>query len=178
MASLLSNLAIVARRQGNLQEARRLHEESLTIRRSFGDRWAIGVSLNNLGNVLLDLGNYGEALPCFEEALALMRQVGDRWTIANFLNNLGNAARSQRDDDRAHALYRESLLIYRGFEDKWALAYLLEDIGCLLALEGKPTPALRLIGAAAALRAAIGVPLSGAEQALALIHISEATRPY
>ncbi|WP_423225750.1 tetratricopeptide repeat protein [Candidatus Amarolinea aalborgensis] len=165
VASLLSNLAIVARRQGNLPEARRLHEESLTIRRSFGDRWAIGVSLNNLGNVLLDLGNYGEALPCFEEALALMRQVGDRWTIANFLNNLGNAARSQRDDDRAHALYRESLLIYRGFEDKWALAYLLEDIGCLLALEGKPTPALRLIGAAAALRAAIGVPLSGAEQA-------------
>ena len=94
-----------------------------------------------------------------------MRQVGVRWTIANFLNNLGNAARGQRDDDRAHALYRESLLIYRGFGDKWALAYLLEDIGSLLALEGKPTHALRLIGAAAALRAAIGVPLSGAEQA-------------
>ncbi|MGB4979018.1 MAG: tetratricopeptide repeat protein [Anaerolineae bacterium] len=165
VASLLSNLAIVARRQGNLAEARRLHGESLTIRRGFGDRWAIGVSLNNLGNVLLDLGNDREAALCFEEALALMRQVGDRWTIANFLNNLGNAARGQRDDDRAHALYRESLLIYRGFGDKWALAYLLEDIGSLLALEGKPTQALRLIGAAAALRAAIGVPLSGAEQA-------------
>lgn len=165
VASLLSNLAIVARRQGNLTEARRLHEESLSIRRGFGDRWAIGVSLNNLGNVLLDLGNYDEAAPCFEEALTLMRQVGDRWTIANFLNNLGNAARAQRDDARAHALYRESLLIYRGFGDKWALAYLLEDIGSLLAQEGKSYPALRLVGAAAALRTAIGVPLSSAEHA-------------
>ena len=165
VASLLSNLAIVARRQGNLLDARRLHEESLSIRRSFGDRWAIGVSLNNLGNVLLDLGSYDEAVPCFEEALTLMRQVGDRWTIANFLNNLGNAARAQADYARAQALYRESLLIYRGFGDKWALAYLLEDIGSLLALEGKPYRALRLVGAATALRATIGVPLSGAEQA-------------
>lgn len=63
----------------------------------------------------------------------------------------------------ARAPVRESLLIYRGFGDKWALAYLLEDIGSLLALEGKPTHALRLIGrTAAALRAAIGVPATRA----------------
>jgi predicted ATPase len=164
VAALLSNLAIVARSQGDTARARSLHEEGLGLRRAIGDRWATAVSLNNLGNVALDQGDFAEARARIEEAVTLLREVGDRAALAISLNNLGNVTRSQADMDTAARLYRESLLINRELGDKWALAYLLEDIGQLAARRNQPERALKLCGAASALRESIRAPLSPAEQ--------------
>jgi tetratricopeptide (TPR) repeat protein len=142
-----------------------LHEEGLAIRREVGDRWAVANSLNNLGNVALDQGRYAEARTWQEEALALRREVGDRWAVANSLNNLGNVVRAQGDYAAARAFYRESLLTNRELGDRWGLAYLLEDMGGLAAWQSHAERAMRLIGAAAALRDEIRAPLSAAEQA-------------
>lgn len=163
-ASLLSNLGVVARLKGEYTLARYLHEEGLAIRRALGDKWAIAISLNNLGNVALDEGDYAAARTWQEEATVLRGEVGDRWAEGNSKNNLGNVARAQADYAIAASLYRESLLINRELGDKWALAYLLEDTGALAALQGQSVRALRLVGAAATLREAIGAPLSAVEQ--------------
>jgi tetratricopeptide (TPR) repeat protein len=163
-ASLLSNLGIVARVQGRYDEARRYNEEALTLRRTLGDKWAIAVSLNNLGNVAIDQGRYDEARRLHEEGLALRREVGDMWVVANSLNNLGNLARDQGDYAQAGARYQESLKIVREYNDRWAMAYLLEDMARLACLQSQPERALRLTGAAEALRRAIGAPRSAAEQ--------------
>jgi hypothetical protein len=56
------------------------------------------------------------------------------------------------------------LQIYRDLGDRRALAYLLESIGGLLSLQGAAVRALRLAGAAAALRARLNTPLSAAEE--------------
>lgn len=165
IASLLSNLGIVARYKGEYAHARQLHEEGLAIRRALGDKWAIAISLNNLGNVALDEGDYKAARTWLEEATALQGEVGDRWYKGNSMNNLGNVARAQGDYATAANLYRDSLIINRELGDKWALAYLLEDSGALAALQGQPLRAFRLVGAASALREAIGSPLSSVEQA-------------
>ena len=163
-ASLLSNLGIVARVQGRYDEARRLNEEALDLRRALGDKWAIAVSLNNLGNVSIDQGRYDEARRLHEEGLALRREVGDMWVVANSLNNLGNLARGQGDYLEANTRYRESLKIVHEYNDRWAMAYLLEDMGHLACLQEQPQRALRLVGAAEALRQAIGAPRSADEQ--------------
>jgi hypothetical protein len=62
-------------------------------------------------------------------------------------------------------LYAESMGINRELGDAWQLAYLVEDIGMLAALEALPLRALRLLGAADALRVAISAPRSPNEQA-------------
>jgi adenylate cyclase len=165
IAALLSNLGIVARYQGDSAQARALYEESLRLRREVGDKLMISVSLNNLGNLYLDLNDLARAHGLLEEAVAIRREVGDRMATANSLNNLGNVARAQSDFASAQALYHESLDINRELGERWAIAYLLEDFGGLAALEGQPARALRLVGAAAALREAIGAPLSAAERA-------------
>jgi adenylate cyclase len=165
IAALLSNLGIVARYQSDYAQARSLYEESLRLRRELGDKLMISVSLNNLGNLELDLDEYDRARELLEEAVAIRREVGDRWATANSLNNLGNVVRAQGNYDQAQVLYRESLIINRELGDRWAVAYLLEDIGCLAALQGQAANGLRLIGAAAALREAIGAPLSAADTA-------------
>jgi predicted ATPase/class 3 adenylate cyclase len=164
IASLLSNLGIVARFLGDYSQARRLHQEGLELRRELGDRWAIAVSLNNMGNVALDQGDLNGARALLEEAVALQREVGDQYYIANAINNLGNVLRALGDYPTAFQLYKESLEINRQLGDRWIIAYMLEDIGCLAALENQPERALKLIGAASALREAIHAPLSLAEQ--------------
>ncbi len=164
-ANALNNMGIVARAQGDYDKARHLHQEALAIRREIGDRRGMAFSLINLGNVALDMGAYDEADAYMEEALTLWRQIGDRSLIGNSLNNLGNLTRERGDVARARELYRESLAINRELGDKWAIAYLLEDIACLAAAQGHAEQAIRLAGAAATLREAIGAPLSAAERA-------------
>jgi adenylate cyclase len=165
IAALLSNLAIIARFQGDLAEARRLNEEALEIRRQVGDRRTIANSLNNLGNAVRNLGDLAAARSHLEEALQLQREVGDRWAIANSLNNLGNVVRDQSDFDTARQFYVESLTINYEFGDRRAIAYVLEDMAGLEAMQHQPRRALYLVGAAQALREALGTPLSAVEQA-------------
>ena len=65
---------------------------------------------------------------------------------------------------RARSLYMESLQMNRELGSGWAIAYLLEDIGCLEVLTGHPVRALKLAGAASALREKIRAPLPPKEQ--------------
>jgi tetratricopeptide (TPR) repeat protein len=157
-------LGIVARFQGNFDQAQELNEESLAIRREVGDRWAIANSLNNQGTVFLDQEEYDNAQQKLEEAVSLLREIGDRWHYVNAVNNLANVARAQNRYGVARDLYYESLEINRELGDDWALAYLLEDVGYWNAAEGFPKIALELIGAADTLRESIGAPLPPAER--------------
>jgi non-specific serine/threonine protein kinase len=133
--------------------------------REVGDRWAVGQLLNNQACVAADLADYEQARQLLHESLAIRRQLGDRWTIANSLNNLGLVLHDQGDHAGARTLYEESLAIARELGDKWAIAFLLEAFAGLAAVEGEHERALRLGGAAEALRLAIGSPLSPADQA-------------
>ena len=56
IANLLNNMSIIASYVGDLDRARTLQEESLSIRRALGNKWAIANSLNNLGMFATDQG--------------------------------------------------------------------------------------------------------------------------
>src|SRR5262249_62024904 len=68
------------------------------------------------------------------------------------------------DPTRARALLRESLATRRELGDREGIAGCLEGLAAVAAGE-RPEHALRLAGAAAALRAAIGQPQAPGEQA-------------
>lgn len=111
----------------------------------------------------MDRGNLDEARAMQEEGLALQREVGDQYYIASAMHTMANIIRDQGDYPAAFRLYRESLEIYRQLSERWMLAYLLEDLACLAAKEKQPQRAFKLVGAASALREAVGAPLSLAE---------------
>jgi predicted ATPase len=164
IASTLNDLAITAANQGDLAQSSALFAESLALRRSVGDQWGVANSLNNLGELALMQERNGEALSHLEEAMMIYRAIGDRWSLGNTVLTLGNVLRAQQNYAAAYPYYQESLQIYRDLGDRRALAYLLESIGGLLSLQGEATRALRLGGAAAALRERLKTPLSPAEQ--------------
>ena len=165
IANLMNNLGILARMQGDYERARLHQVEGLAIRREIGDRFGIASSLSNLGYMYMDQGDYAQARLIIEESLAIHREIGSKFYIAINLNNLGNVMRAQGDKAQARHLYYESLQLNRELGDGWAIAYLIEDIGCLEALSGRPERALKLAGAASALREKIGAPLPPNDQA-------------
>jgi predicted ATPase len=165
IALSLNSLGIVARRQGDYAAARSLLEKSLAIERELGNKRGIAMSLNNLGLVAASQDDYAAARSFYEESLTIRRELGDKQGIANSLGNLGEVARDQGDYTAARSLHEESLAICRELGDKLGIAYLLEGFVALAAAQGQPGRALRLAGAAAALREAIGAPLPPTYQA-------------
>ncbi|OGG46571.1 MAG: hypothetical protein A3F84_18045 [Candidatus Handelsmanbacteria bacterium RIFCSPLOWO2_12_FULL_64_10] len=164
IANALNDLGVMARYQGDYAAARSFYEESLAIRRELGDRQAIAALLNNLGNLTHDQGDYAAARSLYEESLAIKRGLGNRQGIAYSLNNLGDLAYKQGDYAAARSLYKEGLEIVRELGDRQEIATSIEAFAGLAAAQGEPGRALRLTGAAAALREVISVPLSSADQ--------------
>jgi len=101
----------------------------------------------------------------YEQGLAIFRELGDRWGIAGTLADLGSLAGGQGNYSSARSMYRESLKLFRELDHKRGVARLLECFACSASAQLEAERALRLAGAAAALRQHIGAPLTPAEQA-------------
>jgi predicted ATPase/transcriptional regulator with XRE-family HTH domain len=169
IALSLTCLGRVAEAQGAYARGRALHEESLTLQRESGDKWGIAISLNNLGHLARLQGECTRARPLLEESLALSRELGDKGGIAWSLTNLGLEAHTQGDTTQARRLLKESLPLFRELGDRWGIAYSLGGVATVISVQGQPPEtlarAVRLFGAAAALRATISASVPPNERA-------------
>jgi tetratricopeptide (TPR) repeat protein len=161
VASSTCNLGLVAEEQGDAARATALSRE-------LGHKWWIAFSLTGLGHVASVQGDYARATALCEEGLALSREYGDRWLITLSLTGLGHAASLGGDTARGTALYGESLAVSREMGDKRGIAASLEGLARTATAPLVPTEVCawgtQLLGAAAALRAAIGAPVQKSEQ--------------
>jgi predicted ATPase len=164
IARALSNLAGVVKSQGDFQHASVLYGETLTVFRELGDRTGFAWALNHQGDVAREQGDSAAARSLYEQSLSTFRELNDRWGIAGCLADLGNLLREQNDFRAADSLYRESLTLFQELEHKRGIARLLECFTASAAAQTEPERALRIAGAAAALRQSLGAPLNPAEQ--------------
>jgi len=165
VARCLSNLSNVVRAQGDYVRARSLSADCLSIFRELGDRTGIAWALNYQGDVARGENEYNEARLHYEQSLKAFQELGDKWGIAGSLADLGNLARDEKDFDAAESLYHQSLRMFHELDHKRGIARLLECLACLTASQTQPERSLRLAGAAASLRQALGAPLTPDEQA-------------
>lgn len=165
VARSLSNLGSVAKSQGDFASARALYEQCLAIFRQLNDRTGVAWALNYQGDVAREEGDAAAARSLYERSLSIFRELGDRWGIAGSLADLGNLAREHKDFQAAGAFYTESLLTFKELGHKRGVARLMECFASSAADQSQPERALRLAGAAAALRHTLGASLTPAEQA-------------
>jgi predicted ATPase len=165
VARALSNLANLVRLQGDYPLARSLYEECRSIFTRLGDRSGVAWSTNYEGDAAREQGEWEVARNLYEQSLLQFRDLGDRWGVASSLADLGNLARDQGNYSSSCELYGESLRVFQELGHKRGMARLLDCFACLAAAQSKPERSLRLAGAAAALRHALGAPLSPSEQA-------------
>jgi predicted ATPase len=165
MARSLSNLASVVKLQGDYATARSLFEGSLALFEELGDSTGMAWSLNYEGDVAHEQGEHAVARSLYEQSLTLFRELGDKWGMAGCLVDLGNLARDQGDHHLARSHYADGLRLFQELGQKRGVARLLDCLACSAALESAPQRALRLAGAAAAMRRVLGAPLRLADQA-------------
>lgn len=164
IARSLSNLANVVKLQGDPERAHSLFEECRSIFGELGDSTGIAWSMNCQGDVSRDQGDFAAAQKWYEQGLAIFRELGDRWGVAGTLADLGSLSREQGNYSSACSMYQESIKMFQGLGHKRGVARLLECFAYAAAAKLEAERALRLAGAAAALRQNIGAPLKPAEQ--------------
>ena len=165
LARSLQSLGIVTRNAGDGERSRALLTESLAIRRELGDRSSLSAPLTNLALVSHDAGDIEGARSLLEESLALDRELGSTSGVAVNLVNLGSIAIELDDLERARALLQEALAAFVELGDPDGIAASLETITALCVREERNSEAVRLAGAALALREAHSTPLAARDRA-------------
>jgi tetratricopeptide (TPR) repeat protein len=121
-------------------------------------------SLNHQGDVARAQGDLPAARRVYEQGLTIFREQDDGPGVATSLLDLGRLASDEGAHDRAHTLFAESLRISRQLGRKWDIAGVLEEMARSAARQERWEQALRLGGAATALRQRIGAPLAPTEK--------------
>jgi tetratricopeptide (TPR) repeat protein len=146
--------------RGEYAAARDQLEEGLSLFRQLGDRRGIAWALNSLGNVADAEGDYASARERHEQSLSIRRELGDRQGIAWSLHSLGNAAHLLGASAAARAMLEESLSLFRELGDRKGVVDSLGGLIAVMLAQAEVPKAVRLWGAAHALRESIGAPLS------------------
>ena len=159
-ADCLNNLGYVTLQRGDHQRARLLYEDALRTYRERGDRQGIADSLSHLALIALHEGDRTTARRFEQESLDLWREMGDMVGVAWALEGLGKVELEAGEHDDAIRSFREGLEVARALTHGWAIALLIDGFACAAASQGRGDRALRLAGAAAAIRKRAGTPLA------------------
>jgi tetratricopeptide (TPR) repeat protein len=164
VARSLGNLANVLKAGGDHVRAHAFYEESLGIFQKLGDLAGVAYALNQLGDEARDNNDYAGARSFYGQSLSRFRALDDKRGIGMSLADLGNLARTTGHHASAHCLYVESLEVFRESGQRRGIARLLDEFACAAAMQGNAQRALRLAGAASALREALSVRLQQSDR--------------
>ncbi len=160
----LSNLANIAKKQGDYVVARTAYEATLEAFRSARDFRGMAVALTGLGDVAAAEGDLTEARRLYEESLKEFQRIGDLWGVAGVLRDLGDLACRGHNHIQATALYQDALAVFYKLGHRRGMAVVLEHLAACASYDHRPACALKLAGAAAVMRENLGISLSPAEQ--------------
>ena len=159
----LSSRAGILARLGQLAEAEQAYELALhTLRDNNG--WGVAQALYGYGTLARQRGDNAAALARFREALKLYREIDARPDIARCLAGIGWVAMAQLDLELAATSLAESIQLSLATGQRLAIARGIESFAALAVLEDDLARAVKLAGAASALRSA-GHGLSGSARA-------------
>ena len=131
--------------------------------RDLGDIEGAAWSLISLGTVARYQGDVERASVLLTESLALSEGIGFREGIAWSVEQLGLLA-AVDGDPAAISLLRRSLELHSELRDQWRMSSVLEDLAAIALAQGNAPRAARLLGAAEAIREAIGTVIAPCER--------------
>jgi non-specific serine/threonine protein kinase len=107
------------------------------------------------------LADLASARARFDDVLALLRDLGDPRFLAVTLGNAGWVAAALGETERAAARFREEIPLLEAVGDPYLITWGLDGVAALAVQRDQPALAARLLGAAAAIRAAVGAVVPG-----------------
>lgn len=158
------NLGRLAAKEDKHDLARFHHRQALEMRRERGDMDGVAYSLWALAASALLSGEPKGAESLLHEALPIFAQLGDRQGEAYVLHGLAQVAMHTESAETTLRRYHEVLILRQSLGERNGVIESCEEIASLLAEGGALESAVRLLGAAAALRKAISLAPWVAEQ--------------
>jgi predicted ATPase/DNA-binding CsgD family transcriptional regulator len=153
-------LAIPVYMQHDGDRAERLYQTALDHFRAAGDRQWTAEVLLGVANIAIDHNEHERAAACYEEVLALAEGEGVSASVLGMaLSGDGFLARSRGDTTHAHRLLCQSLIIWQQLNDPGSTAVCLEAVAAVACAQRDPPRAVRLLGAADALRQRTAYPV-------------------
>jgi predicted ATPase/class 3 adenylate cyclase len=156
IAEGLYNISFVDRIRGDVDEGMAKLRAVLDMTRSSGNRQLAADSLWVLGNREVREGRLEEGLTMVEEALSIYRELGNVFALADSLSGMGAFYRIVGDTEAAGAAQREALERFIEVGNPTGTAMALEEMAIVESMEGRHERALRLAGAAEAMKEEAG----------------------
>ena len=156
VAEALFNLSFLDRIRGDEEEGMAKLRTVQGMAASIGDRQLSADSLWLLGSRELREGRPEQGLPMVEEALGIYRDLGNLFSTAESLAGLGSFYLKSGDSRAAAAAQREAMSMFVEVGNPTGIATALEEMAMVETMEGRHERALRLAGAASALKDEIG----------------------
>lgn len=138
---LLGNMALD---QGDLDDAKAMYEQSLTLSIACENPVWIASANNGLGLVAYYQADYATSRRHHEIALEIRRGLTDRVGLGNSLNNLGVTWNAEGDYERAITYAREGMQVRRENGDTGAVGYSLYVLADIAFNQGKIAEANQL----------------------------------
>jgi len=177
--------------KGDIDGAAAAFSRALELANADGDALLVARATNNLGAIANLRGRRDEALGLYQLAIPAYQQIGSAVGLAQSFHNIAITCRDNRQLDRADEYERRAIEFAREAENQRLIAMAragraelcllrgdarLAEVGAMRAsieYAGIPDPggeadALRLVGAARAMRGALGDALSALDRAVAL----------
>lgn len=128
VAKVMLNVGTISQQRGNVQEARKMYGDALSIWRATGNKLGQMNALANLALLLHDEGDLASAKQMTEDALAITREVDAAPDTAETLVDLGNVQIDLGDGHGALTSFLESVRVARQFGGRWTLTETLAGI--------------------------------------------------
>ncbi len=127
---------VLVEREYDMEQARRLYQESLGIFQSLGDRWNMTHCLQELASVAYWLGEHRQARQLILEAQALCQEMQDEWGLMYGRLRLGQIATDLGEYAEAKAYYLENLEFVSTMGHRRLMGIFLDCLGYVELLEG------------------------------------------
>jgi predicted ATPase len=158
------NMATAARAQGDVALARSVLDDLLASSEARHDLRAVASALNGLGALAAAQRDYASARHYHRRSLAAFQQIDDRWGIAQVLTDVADVDLHSGNHAAASGALLEALGIFRELGHRRGVARQLERLAWCAGCQRRDAAAVRLAGAAVAIRQQIGAPIKPAER--------------
>lgn len=150
-ANGLRGAGCLARQQGDYDQARSYHEQSLALFQGLEHKLGVARELDVIGEIELQQGNIQRAVALHEQSLALFQEIGDKEGIAVALRRLGSIARDRGHYAEATERLEQSLRLNRELGNRQHIALALNNLGLVAGCQSDYARAAGLFEEAVAL---------------------------
>ena len=164
LAMAYQAMVTIAAQKGDLNEKENYLRKLKELMQAAPTSFQSGIFFLGIGLDESVRGNYETAREIFENGLNIFGRLRNRSFHTIFSSELGHIARHTGDTNRAKEIYRETLQNWQDLGNRAAVAHELECFGLLAVTDEEPQRAIKLFGAAEALRERIQASMTDYER--------------